>query len=105
MQINDLIYRCQEYLPTVCNIKNIFKVLEIGVLYDNQRIMESSSRFLRLNFYACSHTEEFLKLNVETVCAILKNDDLHVDHEDQILDAAMRWINYNFDNRVGHAAK
>uniref|UniRef100_A0AC34FPJ8 BTB domain-containing protein n=1 Tax=Panagrolaimus sp. ES5 TaxID=591445 RepID=A0AC34FPJ8_9BILA len=80
-------------------------ILEIGVIYDNQRIIECANRFLKLNFYSASHTDEFLKLNVESVCAILKNDELHVDHEDQILDAAMRWINYDFDNRCKHAPK
>uniref|UniRef100_A0A914QWV3 BTB domain-containing protein n=1 Tax=Panagrolaimus davidi TaxID=227884 RepID=A0A914QWV3_9BILA len=105
MQINDLIYRCQEFLPTICSINNIFKVLEIGVIYDNQRIIECANRFLKVNFYSASHTDEFLKLNVESVCAILKNDELHVDHEDQILDAAMRWINYDFDERCKHAPK
>jgi len=100
MQINRLMLKCQEFLSAICSTTNIFKVLEIGVLYDNQRIIDAASRFLRLNFYACSHSEEFLKLNVDTVCAITENDELHVDAEEQILDAVLRWINYDLKERI-----
>uniref|UniRef100_A0A7E4VF56 BTB domain-containing protein n=1 Tax=Panagrellus redivivus TaxID=6233 RepID=A0A7E4VF56_PANRE len=105
MQMEDLVIKCQEVLPDVYDTVNVFKALEIGSLYDNEHIMDSASRFLRLNFKACSETTEFVDLNIDTICAVVSNNQLHVESEDDILDAVIRWIRHEPGTRAQHATK
>lgn len=46
-----------------------------------------------------ARTEEFLHLPVDDLIDILRRDELHVSNEEQVFEAAMRWLSYKEDSR------
>ena len=44
-------------------------------------------------------TDEFPKLHVEDLCALLHDDGLNVSSEEVVFDAILKWIQYDSESR------
>jgi len=53
------------------------------------------------HFIAVSSSEEFSSLDFNTVLQLLREDNLHVDSEEQVFEAAIRWVEADLPNRGG----
>ncbi|KIH55461.1 BTB And Kelch [Ancylostoma duodenale] len=51
-------------------------------------------RFIERNFVPISCTEKFLELSLEDVVELLSKDQLHVISEEEVFNAAMRWVEH-----------
>lgn len=49
--------------------------------------------------------DEFLYLPVDDLVNILSRDELHVSNEEQVFEAAMRWLSYNEESRCESRAR
>ena len=54
------------------------------------------------NCHAVVEGEEFLRLEFSKLQEVLASDDLNIDSEDSVLDAAMLWLNSDLANRDKH---
>ncbi|EPB76022.1 BTB/POZ domain protein [Ancylostoma ceylanicum] len=52
-------------------------------------------RFIEKHFVPITQTEGFLELSFEEVSELLSKDWLHVESEEQVFNAAMRWIEHS----------
>lgn len=62
------------------------------------------ARFIETNFLSVILTKGFVELPVDEVTELLSKDGLHIVKEEQIFEAAMRWIEYD-PNRTQLAAR
>ncbi|KAL6727453.1 hypothetical protein Aduo_009326 [Ancylostoma duodenale] len=54
-----------------------------------------AERFIERNFVPISCTEKFLELSLEDMVELLSKDQLHVISEEEVFNAAMRWIEHS----------
>lgn len=54
-----------------------------------------SDRFIHKHFLSVSQGEEYLMLKFDEISTILSREELLVDNEQQIFEAAMRWLSYD----------
>ncbi|KAF0982235.1 hypothetical protein FDP41_011640 [Naegleria fowleri] len=95
----DLVTLCEAYLEK--NL-NEFNVLSCIFLENSkyQSLKTKASRFIAQKFFIiCKNGQLNLIGDIETVLSILSRDDLNVRTEDDILHAALQWIEYDFATR------
>ncbi|KAG2378684.1 hypothetical protein C9374_007832 [Naegleria lovaniensis] len=95
----DLVTLCEAYLEK--NL-NEFNVLSCIFLENSkyQSLKTKASRFIAQKFFIiCKNGQLNLIGDIETVLSILSRDDLNVRTEDDILHAALQWIEYDFSSR------
>ena len=59
-----------------------------------------SKRFIYQHFLEVIHTEEFFLLPEQDVVNLLKSDQLQVEKEEDVYEAAMSWLKYDSRNRA-----
>lgn len=68
-------------------------------------LLKAADRFLSMHFLSLSKTDEFRSLDHKNLLGILEKDSLHVEKEEQVFDAVMRWVETDKDARVPHLSK
>ena len=54
----------------------------------------------RFNFQLIAEkSQEFLGLSIDSLIALMSNDELNVKSEDFLFEAILKWINVNSDER------
>lgn len=53
-----------------------------------------TNSFIRRNFTLVITSDEFLDLEISSLIEILSSDELHIDSEEVIFEAAICWLNY-----------
>ena len=59
-----------------------------------------SKRFIYQHFLEVVRTEEFFLLPEQDVVSLLKSDQLQVEQEEEVYEAAMSWLKYDLRNRA-----
>jgi len=95
----ELMSLCEAYLEK--NL-NEFNVLSCIFLENSkyQSLKTKASQFIAQKFFIISKNGQLNLIgDIETVLNIISRDDLNVRTEDDILHAALQWIEYDFTNR------
>ena len=66
---------------------------------DCPELKATADDFIHQHFTEVYKTDEFLQLDVKRVTHLLNQDTLTVRAEDQVYDAAVRWLKYDEPNR------
>ncbi|GMR33363.1 hypothetical protein PMAYCL1PPCAC_03558, partial [Pristionchus mayeri] len=92
LQIESVVDECARFLRRRLNIDNVIPMLHFCRSVKYEKIDDFILRFFDKNFVPISATVDFLELSVEDIESILKRDSLYVDNEEQVLSAALRWV-------------
>ena len=68
-------------------------------MYSCTDLENSSRRFIYQHFREVIRTEEFFLLAEQDVVSLLKSDQLQVDGEEEVYEAAISWLSYDLRNR------
>lgn len=100
MQFSDIEQKCIEYLTQQLqsNPINCLKLNLIADRYSFRELREQTIDVACENFRIVSKTDDFMQLNYQVLREILTSDKVFAPEED-IFDAAMKWINYDESNR------
>lgn len=83
---------------------NVLELRQIARFHNNIKVVDITDRFLNKNFLIFSTTTEFLSMDEDELCELLVRDELHVDFEEQVFEAALRWLQFD-ENRSKKASK
>ncbi|PAV59310.1 hypothetical protein WR25_15652 [Diploscapter pachys] len=76
------------------------RLCDIIILSEDKRIPAHKKHFI-----AVSQSEEFVQLDINEVTQILEKDELYIDSEKDVLEAAIRWIRFDEANRKDYSAR
>lgn len=104
LQLNSIVDECCKFLQARFHVQNILGVRSFAIALGCISLVLSADRFLHKHFLLVSMGEEFLSLSVDEVVLLLSRDELFVDSEEQIFDAAMRWLQHD-PSRAEYSAR
>lgn len=90
---------CAKFMEMQLDIHNCIGIREFALAHDLQELMIKSREFIEKNFSQVSDTEEFLQLGVEQITELLGSDELNVEKEEVVWEAALSWVNFNTEDR------
>uniref|UniRef100_A0A914XJ89 BTB domain-containing protein n=1 Tax=Plectus sambesii TaxID=2011161 RepID=A0A914XJ89_9BILA len=104
LQLENIVQACCQYLQSRLQGSNVLAVRQFASALGCLSLVRAADQFLQKHFVAISRTDDFFALPLEDVIAIISRDELHVSSEEQVFEAAMRWIRHDAAERKGRAA-
>lgn len=80
---------------------NCLGVISIAEKYDFKELRDHAQTYTLENFSTVAQSEEFEKLSVEQLLAVISCDDL-VTKEVEVYEAIVRWTDFQIDERRSH---
>lgn len=103
-QIDHLKQACSEFMIKQLSPYNCLGIKAFAEVHGCYELMELAHRHSLSRFTEVSASEEFLSLNLEQIMDLLSRDNLRVENEEEVFDAAVGWINYNLTERAQYMA-
>ncbi|XP_013386442.1 kelch-like protein 7 isoform X2 [Lingula anatina] len=101
-QIQPIKDACCHYLTQQLSAANCLGIKDFADFHNCPELCEAASNFAYLHFREVCQGEEFLKQRPESVTDLLSKDELTVKCEDEVYDAAIRWLKHDLPARFEH---
>ncbi|XP_072304524.1 kelch-like protein 7 [Eucyclogobius newberryi] len=98
-QIEPVKKKCVKFLKGQIDATNCLGISDFADYMDCAELKAVAEDFVLLHFTEVSKREEFLQLDVTRLAHFLHQDQLTAQSEEQIYDAAVRWLKYDVCNR------
>uniref|UniRef100_F1KWQ3 Kelch-like protein 18 n=1 Tax=Ascaris suum TaxID=6253 RepID=F1KWQ3_ASCSU len=97
LQLNNIVDECCRFLQCRLQSQNVLGIRSFAMALGCVSLVLSADRYLHKHFMQVSQGEEYLALSVDELSPILNRDELFVESEEQIFEAAMRWLEHDPD--------
>ncbi|KAI6206484.1 hypothetical protein M3Y94_00916800 [Aphelenchoides besseyi] len=104
LQMQLLSRRCSELLRSTMSAFNVLGIRRFASIHNSNSTLIAAERFIRKHFVDVTKSDEFLQLTIDELVEILESDELHVEKEEQVCEAALRWL-ADDPKRHEHAAQ
>ncbi|XP_063406700.1 kelch-like protein 2 [Mytilus trossulus] len=91
------------FLQSQLTALNCLGIYFLADLYMCGELEMAARQFIFQNFLDVIHSEEFLQLSEDRLITLLRSDKLQVTSENQVLEAALSWINAEPEIRTRNA--
>ncbi|KAK9396327.1 Kelch like family member 7 [Crotalus adamanteus] len=98
-QIEPVKKMCVEFLKEQVDATNCLGISVLAECLDCPELKATADDYIHQHFTEVYKTDEFQQLDVKRVTHLLNQDTLTVRAEDQVYDAAVRWLKYDEPNR------
>lgn len=102
LQVEDVLLQCRDYLVKKINADNCVRMLSIGDLFSCSELKQSAKRMVEHKFPTVYRQQAFLQLSHELLVDVLSSDNLNVEKEETVREAAMLWLEFNMEARSQH---
>ncbi len=99
-QIDHLKDACSEFLIKQLSPHNCLGIKSFAEPHGCRELMELAHRHALSRFTEVSHSEEFMALELDQVTDLLSRDNLRVNGEEDVFDAAVGWISHDIKSRA-----
>ncbi|XP_053570413.1 kelch repeat and BTB domain-containing protein 2 [Bombina bombina] len=99
LQVDDVLHRCREYLIKKINAKNCVRLLSFADMFSCEELKQSAKRMVEHKFTTVYHQDAFMQLSSELLIDLVSSDNLNVEKEETVREAAMSWLDYNTVSR------
>ncbi len=97
---------CCKFLKLQMNKSNCIGTWLFGQDQNSAELTEAALHYIESNFLDIARGREFLILDrPEVVANIMESEDIAITSEEQVYEAVLGWIAYDFEWRKSHAAK
>ncbi|CAL1548628.1 unnamed protein product, partial [Lymnaea stagnalis] len=94
LQIYFMIRLCENMVVKMLSLDNFEEVYKAAKLIDSKYVLGFIKTFILEHFILLRKMNTFLELSYDELLALISNDKLVVESEDQVLESIMEWIEY-----------
>lgn len=98
-QIPSIFTVCVSFLQKRLSLSNCLAIFRLGLMLDCPRLAVSARNYACERFQLISRDEDFLGLFPSELAAILANDTLAVESEEEVFEALMKWVSRDAETR------
>lgn len=95
---------CEEFLIRLLDVDNCLGMRTFAELHLCAQLEREACRVMLGRFTELIEQEEFLEVGHEELRSVLAAQGLTVQREDVLVDAVVRWVTHDLDNRVQHVS-
>ncbi|KAM9503854.1 gigaxonin-like isoform 1-T1 [Salvelinus alpinus] len=100
--LTDLKSLCCQFLESCIAAENCIGIRLFSLHYCLHHVHHAATDFLQTHFCDVAVTEEFKELPPDRLCEILSMDKLNVGNEKHVLEAVVRWLGHDLEERRVH---
>ncbi|XP_041475980.1 actin-binding protein IPP-like [Lytechinus variegatus] len=101
-QLSEIKEISASFLKLQLHSSNCLGFLRFSQALSCAELSTASRAYIHSKISEVKNEEEFFELDVETLIEILQSEDLRVDNEYEVFEAAMNWISHDPPNRRKH---
>ncbi|XP_078618954.1 kelch repeat and BTB domain-containing protein 8-like [Branchiostoma floridae x Branchiostoma japonicum] len=101
-QVDFICRKAADYMKNHLDVSNCADVLMYADMLGDVGLQEASGRYIAFRFNQVALQPAFLKLPLSHLQSLLNRDDLMTSSEDNIVQAALRWIEFDKEKRLQH---
>ena len=100
LQVESLVEKCCCFLENELHPSNCLGIRRFAESHGCFTLSKTAYQYAMRNFNQTTQLEEFLQCSLEEVVEFLSEDTLYVRHEEEVYEAALRWVKYNKQDRL-----
>lgn len=104
-QMDKVCHACCKFMERQIHPLNCIGIQGFAEVHGFQELYRKATEEIMENFHAVVEGEEFLHLEFSKLQGVLASDDLNIDSEDSVLDAAILWLTNDLAKREEHKYK
>ncbi|XP_052225452.1 kelch-like protein 29 isoform X2 [Dreissena polymorpha] len=104
-QVDCLQATCEGLLLKQLKAPNCIQMFRLACMYNCQDLKSKSWQVVLDHFCNIWQSEDFVKLSLEEIIEIVKEDRLFTLDEEHVCEAVLRWIDHDSDSRQKYALK
>lgn len=102
LQLNEVVEGCCEYLVRELHPSNALGILRFAEAHSCSLLAKSAQTFVNTHFPDVALEAELLDIPPALLIRLIASENLRVDSEFQVFNAALRWIKHDIVNRRRH---
>uniref|UniRef100_A0A1A8C284 Kelch-like 23 n=1 Tax=Nothobranchius kadleci TaxID=1051664 RepID=A0A1A8C284_NOTKA len=95
---------CEEFLVRLLDVDNCLGMHTFAELHLCPSLEREARRLMLSRFVELMKQEEFLEAEPEKLRSVLAAQSLTVQRDDVLIDAVVRWVTHDLDNRLHHVS-
>ncbi|XP_014217087.1 actin-binding protein IPP-like [Copidosoma floridanum] len=99
LELGEVVSSCISYLQEQLHYTNALGIYRFAEAHNRVDLLETALRFIEVNFTRISQEEEFLDLPKEHLVQFISSENIHIDTEFQVFQAAYNWITHDIPAR------
>ena len=100
LQVETLVEKCCHFLEHELHPSNCLGIRRFAYNHGCLGLSKIAYDYATRNFNQVTQLEEFYQCPLEEVVELLNEDALHVRHEEEVYEAAVRWVKYDLEDRT-----
>lgn len=100
LQMDTLVEKCCYFLENELHPSNCLGIRRFSKNHGCFVLSKTANEYAMRNFNHTTQMEEFFQCPLEEVLELLSEDSLHVRHEEEVYEAALRWMNFKKHERL-----
>uniref|UniRef100_A0A8C4QMH2 BTB domain-containing protein n=1 Tax=Eptatretus burgeri TaxID=7764 RepID=A0A8C4QMH2_EPTBU len=101
-QLQSVLDASTRFLEGQLDVENVLGIHRFSIAHSLAGLTAQSRSFALDTFPAVSMQQEFLELQLNELQELLSSDDLHVESEEVVFEALMRWVHCAPKTRITH---
>lgn len=101
LQLEDILTACSHFMFTHLDLNNALNVLHFAKMHQAEELTKNSRHFIIKNIIdIVNDTSDFVEFeHIDVIIEILSDDELNVSSELFVLEAILKWIEYDLEKR------
>ena len=100
LQVERLVEKCCRFLENELHPSNCLGIRRFAENHGCFALGKTAYQYAMRNFNQTTQLEDFFQCSLEEVLEFLSEDALYVRHEEEVYEAALRWVKYNKHERL-----
>lgn len=100
LQVESLVEKCCRFLEHELHPSNCLGIRRFADSHGCFALGKTAYQHAMRNFNQTTQLEEFFQCSVDEALELLSEDALYVRHEEEVYEAALRWVKYNKADRL-----
>ncbi|XP_078694761.1 kelch repeat and BTB domain-containing protein 2-like [Branchiostoma floridae x Branchiostoma belcheri] len=102
LQVDFVCCKAAEYMKEHLDVSNCADVLMYADMLGDSGLVEAGEKYIASRFREAVLQPSFLQLSLSQLLSLLDRDDLITQSEDDVVQAALKWIDFNQAERSQH---
>ncbi|XP_078588986.1 kelch repeat and BTB domain-containing protein 8-like [Branchiostoma floridae x Branchiostoma japonicum] len=102
LQVDFVGRKAAEYMKDRLDVSNCVDVLMYADMLADCGLVEASKRYMASRFDQMATQSSFVQLPLNHLQSLLGRDDVMTNSEDNVVQAALRWVDFNQEERLQH---
>ncbi|XP_055350736.1 kelch-like protein 3 [Paramacrobiotus metropolitanus] len=100
LQMDGAIGHCCNYYETHMRLSNCLTVHALATMYQNPSLAAAALATIHPHFLRWAQSQDFLRMEAQQLAALIASDEVEVNSEDEVLEAVLRWLDYDRPGRL-----